>query len=126
MEWSGASAPPSPTERRPRESSVRDAHPAGNLTRQNTMVVLLTLLLLTTTHTTQLFPRLLGKTVTYILAVLVSLRMGLGVYAWKTANALEKPSFRTLCTLDGGVELREYLCGAALRTVAPVPRLELS
>ena len=90
------------------------------------MVVRLTLLLLTTTHTTQLFPRLLGKTVTYILAVLVSLRMGLGVYAWKTANALEKPSFRTLCTLDGGVELREYLCGAALRTVAPVPRLELS
>tara|TARA_B100000795_G_scaffold109358_1_gene80722 strand:+ start:209 stop:448 length:240 start_codon:yes stop_codon:yes gene_type:complete len=74
-------------------------------------------------HIPQLFPRLLGKTITYILAVLVSLRMGLGVYAWKTANALEKPTYRTLCTLDGGVELREYLCAAALRIAAPVPRL---
>ena len=77
-------------------------------------------------HIPQLFPRLLGKTVTWILAALVSLRMGLGVYAWKTANALERPSYRKLCMLDGGVELREYLCGAALRTIAPVPRLELS
>ena len=76
-----------------------------------------------TMHIPQLFPRLLGKTITYILAVLVSLRMGLGVYAWKTANALEKPTYRTLCTLDGGVELREYLCAAALRIAAPVPRL---
>ena len=57
----------------------------------------------------QIFPRLMGKAITYILAVMVSLRLGLGLYAWKTANALEQPTYRTLYTLGGGVELREYL-----------------
>ena len=49
-----------------------------------------------------------GKAVAYVLAVLVSLRLGLGLYAWDTANRLEQPNFSVLCKLPGGVELRQY------------------
>ena len=54
-------------------------------------------------------PPFVGKTLAYLVAVVVSLRLGLGVYAWKAANGLERPEYRTLCSLGGGVELREYL-----------------
>ena len=49
-----------------------------------------------------------GKAVAYVLAVLVSLRLGIGLYAWDTANRLEQPNFSVLCKLPGGVELRQY------------------
>ena len=53
-------------------------------------------------------PSFAGKAVAYLLAVLVSLRLGLGIYAWDTANRLERPNFSVLCKLPGGVELRQY------------------
>ena len=34
--------------------------------------------------------------------------MGVGVFAWRTANALERPAYTVLQKLGSGVELRRY------------------
>mmetsp|Transcript_28608 Transcript_28608/g.62303 ORF Transcript_28608/g.62303 Transcript_28608/m.62303 type:complete len:261 (+) Transcript_28608:410-1192(+) len=41
-------------------------------------------------------------------ATIFTLRYGAGIYAWKVANALEKPSYTILRRLSNGVELRRY------------------
>eukprot|EP00472_Partenskyella_glossopodia_P004810 CAMPEP_0197528132 /NCGR_PEP_ID=MMETSP1318-20131121/23975_1 /TAXON_ID=552666 /ORGANISM="Partenskyella glossopodia, Strain RCC365" /LENGTH=242 /DNA_ID=CAMNT_0043083095 /DNA_START=49 /DNA_END=777 /DNA_ORIENTATION=+ len=42
-----------------------------------------------------------------ILLTLASLRTGLGLYAWRSANMLEKPQYSVISTING-VELRHY------------------
>lgn len=42
------------------------------------------------------------------LLTVVTLRYGAGLYAWKVANALEKPSYTIIKCLTNGVELRRY------------------
>ena len=58
----------------------------------------------------QLFPfgGGLGRILTILLAVLGLGRFAVGVFAWRTANALERPDYKTLQRLPGGVELRRY------------------
>lgn len=51
-----------------------------------------------------LLTRLLGG----VVSALVGLRYGLGLYAWRVSNALERPRYETLAQLDGGVEVRRY------------------
>lgn len=51
---------------------------------------------------------LVGRILAVILAVLGTGRMGIGLVAWKAANALERPTYSVLRQLGGGVELRKY------------------
>ena len=43
-----------------------------------------------------------------LLAFFGALRLGLGLYAWRAANVLEKPAYSVLQRLPGGVEIRKY------------------
>lgn len=43
-----------------------------------------------------------------LIAALVALRFGFGLYAWHAANVLEKPNFTVVAQLGQGVELRKY------------------
>lgn len=49
-----------------------------------------------------------GRTLAIIIAVLGTGRIGIGLYAWQTANGLERPSYDTIKRLGDGVELRRY------------------
>lgn len=43
-----------------------------------------------------------------LVAALLSVRGGVGLYAWRVAEGLEKPAYEMLARLPDGVELREY------------------
>jgi len=51
---------------------------------------------------------LAARIVVGVLATLGTLRFGTGIYFWRVTEALERPSYTVLETLDGGVELRRY------------------
>ena len=51
---------------------------------------------------------ILGRVLAIVLAVAAAGRLGLGVIAYRTANALERPSYSVVRQLGGGVELRRY------------------
>ena len=48
------------------------------------------------------------KLILALLTLVGSLRLGLGLFAWRAANVLEKPSYTVLGRLPGRVELRQY------------------
>ena len=52
--------------------------------------------------------KFLGKAVLVLAATLGTLRMALGLVAWRAANNLEQPQYTTLRTLPGNIELRQY------------------
>jgi len=56
----------------------------------------------------QTVPSLIGKIIAVLAAVLRAGRFGVGVLAWRAANALERPNFAVIKSLEGGVELRRY------------------
>jgi hypothetical protein len=43
-----------------------------------------------------------------LLAVLGAARLGVGIFAWRAANVLERPDYTVIRKLPGGVELRRY------------------
>eukprot|EP00957_Ditylum_brightwellii_P099235 7558224-Ditylum_brightwellii.AAC.1 len=49
-----------------------------------------------------------GKTLIAILLAFTTLRYSFGIYAWRAAEKLEKPSYSVVKLLPGGVELRQY------------------
>mmetsp|Transcript_17653 Transcript_17653/g.26323 ORF Transcript_17653/g.26323 Transcript_17653/m.26323 type:complete len:285 (-) Transcript_17653:234-1088(-) len=49
-----------------------------------------------------------GKTLIAILLAFTTLRYSFGIYAWRAAEKLEKPSYSVVKFLPGGVELRQY------------------
>ena len=51
---------------------------------------------------------LLGRVVAVILAVLGTGRLGIGLFAWRAANGLERPRYEVVQRLSDGVELRRY------------------
>lgn len=51
---------------------------------------------------------LAGRLLALLLAVAGSGRVGLGLYAWRAANRLERPQYDVLRQLSDGVELRRY------------------
>jgi hypothetical protein len=51
---------------------------------------------------------LFGRVAAVILFILGSARMGLGIFAYRTANALERPSYSVLQTIADSVEIRRY------------------
>lgn len=51
---------------------------------------------------------LLAKIVAGTVAVLATLRGGLGLYAWKETEKLERPSYAVIQRLENGVEIRKY------------------
>ena len=55
-----------------------------------------------------LHQKLLSKAVLVLAATLGTLRMALGLVAWRAANNLEQPQYTTLRTLPGNIELRQY------------------
>ena len=56
-----------------------------------------------------LHQKLIGKAVLVLAATLGTLRMALGLVAWRAANNLEQPQYTTtLRTLPGNIELRQY------------------
>ena len=59
-------------------------------------------------HTMLRLPSLFGKVFAVIIAVLGTFRMGVGVFAWRAANALERPSYEVVKKLGKRVELRKY------------------
>ena len=52
--------------------------------------------------------RFLAKAVLALAATLGTLRIALGLVAWRAANNLEQPQYTTLRRLPGNVELRQY------------------
>lgn len=64
---------------------------------------------------------LAGRVLLGILAVLGALRLGVGVFAWRAANALEKPQYQVLQRLPGGVELRSYAPYTVAETTIAAP-----
>ena len=53
-------------------------------------------------------PSLVGRIVALIFAILGAGRLGLGIYAYRAANALERPSYEVIRRLASGIELRRY------------------
>lgn len=51
---------------------------------------------------------LIGRVLAVLLAVLGSARLGVGIFAWRAANVLERPDYTVIRKLPGGVELRRY------------------
>mmetsp|Transcript_65274 Transcript_65274/g.131284 ORF Transcript_65274/g.131284 Transcript_65274/m.131284 type:complete len:227 (-) Transcript_65274:105-785(-) len=51
---------------------------------------------------------LLNRLLPGLLAAFVSFRYGLGIYAWRVSNGLEKPRYTVVEALGKGVELRRY------------------
>lgn len=49
-----------------------------------------------------------GRILAIVLAIAGTGRLGLGIFFWRAANALEQPSYRVLQQLGQGVELRRY------------------
>ncbi len=49
------------------------------------------------------------RVVAAIVGVLTSLRLGVGVFAWRAAEKLERPQFEIMRRLNDGVEVRHYL-----------------
>lgn len=52
--------------------------------------------------------QLLARIASGVLGALFTLRYGVGLYAWRVSNLLERPRYATLATLPGGVEIRQY------------------
>ena len=51
---------------------------------------------------------ILGRILAVLFAIAGSLRLGAGIWAFRVANALERPEYSVLRTLSNGVELRRY------------------
>jgi len=51
---------------------------------------------------------LVGRVLAILLAVLGLGRFGIGIFAYRAANALERPQYEVLKQLSGGVEIRKY------------------
>ena len=51
---------------------------------------------------------LIGRVLAVLLALLSSARLGVGIFAWRAANVLERPDYTVIRKLPGGVELRRY------------------
>lgn len=49
-----------------------------------------------------------GRVILFFAAGVGSLRYGLGLYAWRISNKLEKPAYEIIGRLGKGVELRRY------------------
>lgn len=62
---------------------------------------------------------LLLRAMAVLLGVLGSARLTLGVYAYRAANALERPAYTVLRTLSRGVELRRYAPYVIAETTVP-------
>ena len=52
----------------------------------------------------QLVSRVIGG----VVGALVTIRYGLGLYAWRVSELLERPKYNVVETLPGGVEIRAY------------------
>ncbi|KOO24021.1 soul heme-binding protein [Chrysochromulina tobinii] len=50
----------------------------------------------------------IGRVLAVLLAVLGAARLGVGIFAWRAANVLERPDYTVIRKLPGGVELRRY------------------
>ena len=55
-----------------------------------------------------MLPIIATRIVVGILATLGTLRLGTGIYFWRVTEALERPTYTVLETLENGVELRRY------------------
>ena len=53
-------------------------------------------------------PSLLSRIIAWVAVMLGAGRLGVGLFAWRTANKLERPKFEVVRRLQGGVELRNY------------------
>ena len=53
-------------------------------------------------------PSLLSRIIAWVAVILGTGRLGVGLFAWRTANKLERPKFEVVRRLQGGVELRNY------------------
>ena len=51
---------------------------------------------------------MLGRILAVVLAVLGTGRLGIGILAWRAANALEQPEYSVIQMLGDRVELRQY------------------
>ena len=51
---------------------------------------------------------IVGKVVGGIVGALVTIRYGLGLYAWRVSELLERPKYSVVEKLPGGVEIRSY------------------
>ena len=49
-----------------------------------------------------------GRVLFSLVALLATLRVSVGVYAWHVTNKLERPAYTVVRTLSDGVELRRY------------------
>ena len=67
---------------------------------------------------------LVGRVLAVLLAILGTGRIGIGLFAWKTANALERPDYTVLRALGRGVELREYKPYVIAETTIAAPTMK--
>ena len=51
---------------------------------------------------------IVGKVVGGIVGALVTIRYGLGLYAWRVSELLERPKYSVVEKLPGGIEIRSY------------------
>lgn len=51
---------------------------------------------------------IVGRVIGGIVGALVTVRYGLGLYAWRVSEKLEKPKYSVVETLPGGIEIRSY------------------
>eukprot|EP00592_Proboscia_alata_P010386 CAMPEP_0194362238 /NCGR_PEP_ID=MMETSP0174-20130528/9965_1 /TAXON_ID=216777 /ORGANISM="Proboscia alata, Strain PI-D3" /LENGTH=228 /DNA_ID=CAMNT_0039134981 /DNA_START=28 /DNA_END=711 /DNA_ORIENTATION=- len=61
----------------------------------------------------------IGKSILALFTILGSFRYGVGLYAWRAAERLEKPSFVSVKKLPGGVDLRRYDSYLIAETTVP-------
>ena len=66
----------------------------------------------------------LGRILAILLAVAGTGRIGLGLFAWRAANSLERPTYSVLQKLGQGVELRRYESYAVAETVIPTSNMK--
>ena len=51
---------------------------------------------------------IVSKVIGGIVGALVTIRYGLGLYAWRVSELLERPKYSVVEKLPGGVEIRSY------------------
>ena len=68
---------------------------------------------------------IVGKVVGGIVGALVTIRYGLGLYAWRVSELLERPKYSVVEKLPGGIEIRAYeayVIAEATMTGTPMSR----
>lgn len=58
-----------------------------------------------------------------LLTILGAGRLGIGIFAFRAANALERPNYQVLRRLPGGVELRRYEPYVIAETTVEAPTM---